>query len=195
MKEEELNRLIEKYYNGESTEEEESALRNYFRGNDIPEGYEAEKEIFSYYADSGEIPEPSHDFEAQILAAIDASERKRGTQKLKRYLLPLLSAAAGLMILAGSYFFFIYKAGDHDTFADPEIAYTETIKILRDVSFKLNKGVQVLEPVGMINEVTKKSFETINKPTIIFEKNLKNLDWLQKAIDITNVPVEKNINK
>ena len=49
MKEEELKRLIGKYYNGESTEEEESTLRNYFRKNNIPPGYEAEKSIFGYF--------------------------------------------------------------------------------------------------------------------------------------------------
>jgi hypothetical protein len=195
MNEEELKRLIEKYYNGESTEEEESTLRDFFRKNNIPEGYEAEKLIFSYYAESAEVPEPSIDFEARILAGIDASETKRGSQKIKKYLLPLLSAAAGLLILVGSYFFFIDRAEPSDTFTDPEIAYAETIKILRDVSAQLNRGVRVLEPVGKINEVTKKSFETINRSTKIVEKNLKNLDYLQRAVEITHVPVEKNINK
>jgi hypothetical protein len=195
MNEEELKRLIEKYYNGESTEEEESILKDYFRKNNIPEGYEAEKLIFSYYAESAELPEPSIDFEARILAGIDASEIKRGSQKIKKYLLPLLSAAAGLFILAGSYFFFTNRAESGDTFTDPEIAYAETIKILRDVSTQLNHGVLVLEPVGKMNEITRKSFESINKSTKIVEKNLKNLNYLQRAIEISHVPVEKKINK
>jgi hypothetical protein len=195
MNEEELKRLIEKYYNGESTEEEESILKDYFRKNNIPEGYEAEKLIFSYYTESAELPEPSIDFEARILAGIDTSEIKRGSRKIRKYLLPLLSAAAGLIILAGSYFFFTNRAESRDTFSDPEIAYAETIKILRDVSTQLNHGAQVLEPVGKINEIKRKSFESINKSTKIVEKNLKNLNYLQRAIEISHVPVEKNINK
>ncbi len=195
MKEEELKRLIEKYYNGESTEEEESSLRDYFRKNNIPEGYEAEKVIFGYFDESTEVPEPSIDFEARILAGIDASESKRRSRTMKKYLLPILSAAAGLLILGGSYFYFIVRAEPRDTFTDPEIAYAETIKILREVSSQMNRGTQVLEPVGKINKVTKKSFETINKSTRIVEKNLKNLELLNKAIEITHVPVEKNINK
>ncbi len=114
---------------------------------------------------------------------------------MKKYLLPILSAAAGLLILGGSYFYFIVRAEPRDTFTDPEIAYAETIKILREVSSQMNRGTQVLEPVGKINKVTKKSFETINKSTRIVEKNLKNLELLNKAIEITHVPVEKNINK
>ena len=195
MKEEELKRLIEKYYNGESTEEEESSLRDYFRKNNISEGYEAEKIIFGYFDKSKEMPEPSVDFEARILAGIDASESSRRSRTMKKYLLPILSAAAGLLLLGGSYFYFIVRAEPMDTFTDPEIAYAETIKILREVSSQMNRGTQVLEPVGKINKVTKKSFETINKSSRIVEKNLKNLELLDKASEIAHVPVEKNINK
>jgi len=195
MNEEELKRLIDKYYNGKSTEEEESTLRDFFRKNNIPEGYEAEKLIFSYYTETAEVPEPSIDFEARILAGIDASEMKRGLGKMKKYLLPLLSAAAGLLILAGSYFFFFNRAETRDSFTDPEIAYAETIKILRDVSAQLNHGAQVLEPVGKMNEITRKSFESLNKSTRIVKKNLRNLDYLQRAIEISHVAADKNKNK
>ncbi len=163
--------------------------------NDIPEGYETEKIIFSYYTDSAVVPEPSIDFEARILAGIDASEIADGSKRIRRYLVPLLSAAAGLLILAGSYFFFMNRHDSEDTFSDPQIAYAETIKILRDVSAQMNHGAQVLEPVAKINEMTKKSFETINKSTRIVEKNLKNLDDLKKAIELNQTPVDKNINK
>lgn len=195
MNEEELKRLIERYYNCQSTEQEEKNLRDYFAGNDIPAGYETEKEIFRYYTDSAGVPEPSIDFEARILAGIDTLEIAEGSKRMRRYLLPLFSAAAGLLILAGSYFFFVNRHDPGDTFSDPEIAYAETIKILRDVSAQMNHGTQVLEPIGKINEMTKKSFETINKSTRIVEKNLKNLDDLKKAIELNQAPVDKNLNK
>jgi hypothetical protein len=192
MNEEELKRLTEKYYNGESTEDEEKALRDFFRKGNIPEGYEAEKLIFSYYTESASLPEPSIGFEARILAGIDASESKTGSLKTKKYLLPLLSAAAGVLILIGSYFFFTGRTSVGDTFTDPQLAYAETMKILRDVSSQLNRGAQALEPVGKINEVKTKGLESISKSTRIVEKNL---DYLQKAIDVSQNPADKNINK
>ena len=195
MNEENLKNLIEKYYKGESTEKEESILRDYFRKNNIPEGYEAEKLIFSYYTESEEVPEPSLDFESRILAGIDALEIERGSRKMKKYFIPLLSAAAGLLILIGSYFLFFNIAGTSDTFTDPEIAYAETIKILRDVSSQLNHGVQILEPVGKMNNITRKNFQTLNRSTRIVKKNLMNLDYLQRAIEISHFSVDKNINK
>jgi len=75
MKEEDLKRLIDRYYSGESTEEEEIALRDYFRKENIPEGYEAEKVIFGFYSEYEDIPEPSIGFEARILAGIDRVHR------------------------------------------------------------------------------------------------------------------------
>jgi hypothetical protein len=59
----------------------------------------------------------------------------------------------------------------------------------------MNQGAQVLEPVGKMSEVTRKSFESINKSAGLVEKNLMNLNYLQKAIDLSHFPVDKNINK
>lgn len=195
MKEEELKRLIEKYYNGGSTDEEEKTLKNYFSQELIPDGYAAEKAIFSYFAESEDILEPSEGFEARLLAGIDASEGKKGLQGIRRYLVPFLSAAAGLLVLAGSYFIFLNKSETADTFRDPDIAYAETIRILRDVSVRMNRGAHELEPVARMNEVSEKSFRTVKESAGIVRKNLMNLDWLQKAIDMTGVYSEKNVNK
>jgi hypothetical protein len=195
MNDEELKRLLGKYYEGESTEAEETVLRDYFRSGKIPEGYEAEREIFGYYTDSSEIPEPSHDFEAQILAAIDASERNKVSPAMKKILFTILSAAAGLLILGGSYFFFISRTDKSDTFSDPEIAYAETVKVLREVSLKLNRGTQVLEPIGRLDEITRKSFTEINMTTSVVAKNLRQLNKLNKAVEDQHFPDNKKINK
>jgi hypothetical protein len=97
--------------------------------------------------------------------------------------------------MAGSYFFFISRSEPRNTFSDPEIAYAETMKILMKVSSQLNRGALALEPVAKINDLTTKSFDAINKPARIIEKNLKNLDYLQRAYKLTNAPVTKSIIK
>jgi len=192
MKEEDLHRLLEKYYNGASTDKEELALREYFKKTDIPDGYDAEKMIFGFYDELVDIPEPSPDFESRIIAGIDVSDFRTSRSKLRRYILPYLSAAAGLLILVSSYFFLVNRVVPRDTFSDPEIAYAETMKILMDVSTKLNQGTQTLQPVRKINEMTVKSFEAINKSSKIIEKNFKNLGYLQKAAEIAGVNSNKD---
>jgi hypothetical protein len=195
MKTLELNRLLEKYYKGESTEKDEAELRSFFSENNIPEGYEAEKVIFSYYRNTMEVPEPSPDFESGILAGIDEYESKSSSLNLRKFILPLISTAAALLIMAGLYFFFIDRSEPRNTYSDPEIAYAETMKILMKVSSELNQGAMALEPVAKINDLTTKSFDAINKPAKIIEKNLKNLDYLQWAYELTNAPVTKSIIK
>lgn len=183
MSEEELKRLVEKYYNGTSTEEEEGVLRTYFIENSAPPGFETEKEIFSFLMEAGEVPEPSSGFEARIFKSLDKSYERTGSARFRKILVPLIGVAAGLLILAGSYFFFVNRIESEDTYSDPEIAYAETMKILLDISDQINHGTQSLKPVGRINEMKVKSFESINKSAIVVEKNLKSLGYLRNSAD------------
>jgi hypothetical protein len=185
MSEKELKRLVEKYYDGLSTDEDEKALRAYFSGNNVYPGYEAEKEIFSLFMGSKEMPEPSDGFEASIMKAIDNQSDQRGYKKFRHLLLPVISAAAGLLILAGSYFLFLDKADQEDTYTDPKIAYAETMKVLLDVSYQLNHSTRSLQPVGKINEMKVKGFKTTN-PQCLSKR-------ISGAWDILEIPLTKLI--
>ena len=179
MKEEDLKRLIEKYYEGMSTEEDEKVLRAYFTGIDVLPGYEAEKQIFGYFMDLTAVPEPAEDLSARIESALDYSHENRRGSGLRKILVPLISAAAGLLILTGSWFFFVHRTETTDTYTNPEIAYAETMRILYDVSSQLNRGAGTLHPVGMINKMRVKSLEPISKSAGLIEKNLMNLEYLK----------------
>ena len=192
MKKEELKRLLDKYYNGDSTDDEEKSLKRFFSENTNVGAYENEREIFNYFTMAGEVPEPSSDFEARIIAGVEASDSKENSRMNTKFILHLLSAAAGILILTGSYFFFINSKMPEDTFSDPEIAYAETMKILMEVSTKLNKGTSTLGPLDKINELTNKSFKAINQSTKIIEKNLKSLDYLNSYHEGSNITVENN---
>lgn len=181
MKAEELDKLLEKYYSGESSENEELTLKKFFQGDTVPEGYEAEQEIFSLYSLSETIPEPSTDFEERIVAKIDLIEKNNKSAITRRIVLYSLSTAAGLLIIAGSYFFLNSSREPKDTFSDPKIAYAETMKILLDVSSKLNKGSKALEPLGKINKTTNESIKSINKSARIIGKGLNSVSNLDKA--------------
>jgi|WetSurMetagenome_2_1015567.scaffolds.fasta_scaffold249643_2 hypothetical protein len=195
MNAEELDRLLGKYYNGESTEEEERALRDHFKNGGVSADYEAENVIFGYYSEAGEVPEPSESFESGIMSEIDNISTREKSRKFRKYILPYLSAAAGMLILAGSWYFFVHSTDSGDTFKDPKIAYAETMKILMNVSTRLNRGTQSLEPVGKISEMTARSFKSISRSAGIIDNSLKNLENIQKAIELRNFPSVKNLNK
>jgi hypothetical protein len=191
MSEEELKRLIGKYYDGISTDEDERALRAYFSGNDVFPGYEAEKEIFSMYMDSFRVPEPSAGFEASIMKAIDKQSDHQKYVKIRTLILPLMSAAAGLLILAGSWFFFIHRSQQEDTFTDPKIAYAETMKVLMDVSAQLNHCQRSLQPVGKINEMKVKGLKPISRSAVLVERNLRSLGYLRNSDDTSKSSNER----
>jgi hypothetical protein len=193
MNREELNRSLERYYNGESTDGEEQALRELFNSGDAPEGYETEKAIFGFYTSAGDIPKPSFDFESRILTGIETSESEMKPQKLRKNILPYLSAAATVLILFGSWFFFIHRSESEDTFTDPAIAYSETMKILLDVSAKMNRGAMALEPVRKIDELASQSLKSVSKKTDKIGKNMVNLGNMLEPLERSGKKVKDNI--
>ena len=46
MKVEEIERLLAEFYEGNTTESQEEALRDYFRTTEVPEHLQKDKEIF-----------------------------------------------------------------------------------------------------------------------------------------------------
>jgi hypothetical protein len=180
MKKEELNGLLEKYYNGESTAEDEKLLRAFFSGSNIPEGYEAEKALFGYFMDNADVPETSPDFESRIMKGVDESSHRSRMVVITR-----LGIAAGILIIIGLWFFFSANRHPADTFNDPELAYAETMKVLVKISEQMNHTQAALEPVTKMNEATEQGLGIIGKRTMLIRENLRSLDYMQKAIDLT----------
>jgi hypothetical protein len=185
MKEDDLKRLLERYYDGNTSEEEEQELREYLTSSEVPPGYEAEKELFSFFgAGSGPVPEPAPDFELRIKNAVDEYSLKEKRLISRRMTMAVLSAAAGLLILAGFYFFLYSRSEPADTYKDPKLAYNETLKILKDVSSQMNRATHTLKPVSKINEVRIRSFGKLNQSTAMIEKTLKPLGMLTGSSEV-----------
>jgi hypothetical protein len=187
MNSEEIKRLLEKYYEGNSTSEEELLLKKFFSEEDIPEDLSVEKEIFMYYRQSSQIPEPSADFEDRIISEIEAEDRDAIRIKRRRLYVTLSGVAALMLILAGSYFFFTNRSKPSDTFSDPELAYAETMKILYKVSARLNQGTKALGQISLLENETQKSLSTINRSTSVITEKMKPLINLSKVKDVDNI--------
>jgi hypothetical protein len=191
MNSEEIKRLLEKYYSGESSLEEELVLRNYFGKPDVSEELTNEKAIFRYYQDLSEIPEPSVGFEDRIVSAVEGIDNKSVRFKNRRIFGMIAGIAATILIITGSYFFFINRSGPAETFSDPEIAYAETIKILYAVSSRLNQGTKELERINSMRDVTRESIETISKSASSLTQVYKPLDDLSKSSESIGKSNEK----
>lgn len=181
MKKKELDILLNKYYQGLSTDDEEKVLHDFFSGADVPDGYGAESAIFGYIDSFS--PEPSPKFEERIISSLDRLElippKKRFISR--RLVLAFSGIAAGIMVIFGSWMF--SRSTSQNTFSDPEMAYAETLKILYEVSEKLNSGAAHLEPVSKMNIKGLDGLQVLSESKEILDKNLEKLRTLHESDD------------
>ncbi len=141
METEQVKKLIEKFYSGETSLEEEKQLRKYFLSGTVADEFPAEKEYFLAMAGYQEEEKPSSSFAVKLESLVD--DHFSGTKPKIRHLKPVLawslSAAASLLLLAGAYFAWM-KPSVKDTYSDPQTAYMETRSVLLFVSQQLNQG-------------------------------------------------------
>jgi hypothetical protein len=182
MNSEEIKRLLEKYYEGDTTSEEELLLKKFFNMNNVPPDLRSDQDIFRFYMQMAVIPEPSADFETNIISAIDSEDKELRGFKRRRLFVTLSGIAAAMLIIAGSYFFFTTRSEPRDTFSDPEVAYAETMKILFQVSARLNQGTKALGHLSALQDETQKTIATVSRSTAKIEDNIKPLDNVFEAI-------------
>jgi len=182
----EIRKLLDRFYLGETSLEEEMILQKYFSSASIPEELMPDRDLFSSLrkaSDSVTVPEGLNQ---KILNVIDQQEKK--VSRTRRISIFSLSGlAAGLLVVIALYvgYFsdgrstrFAYQLTD--TYEDPLDAYEEARRTLAYVSAKLNTGTNELEHVVQASKVTSdplKSLSKINKGN----KELNLLGQLQRV--------------
>lgn len=199
MNPEELKILLEKYYEGASSREEELMLKEYFSREEVPEELRRDREIFRFFLDSAEIPDAPSGFEERIIERIDR-QRSEAKFNWKRRILTVMSAAASLIIIISATWFFTRdRRAIRDTYSDPQIAYAEAMKILYEVSVKLNKGTSPLGKIGVLENETRNGLQTVSRSTSLMKEKMKPLDDVFETMKMIepghtdNTPSEKKI--
>ncbi|SHE40026.1 hypothetical protein SAMN05444274_101269 [Mariniphaga anaerophila] len=165
MKKNEIRQLLQRYFEGESTLNEEAVLRNYFAGDNVADELEEYTEFFCGF---GEINETERDaqLEHEIMDFITENESKRKTPSISMWK-TVSGIAASIVIAVGGILFFQHEEEPFkDTFDDPETAYVYAEKTLEFVSQKYSKGLSALANFDKIETATqpiKKGVKPINK--------------------------------
>lgn len=158
-----IRALLEKYWAGESSLEEEEQLRHFFvtHQQQLPPDLLEAASLFRYFAEEQERewPEPA---EGWPEPAPPVRLQPVTVQLWQRW----MQYAAVLLMVAGigySIQQFRYKqrqpaiAGlQRDTFNDPEQAYRETQKALQLLARNLNKGTEQVQKLQYFNEAAEK---------------------------------------
>ena len=127
-----INNLLEKFYNGATTLEEELFLTEFFLEYEVPEELQVDKELFLYTYNQKQQECLDTNFETKFF---DKIEKKSSKIRKIRW----ITAAASIIIIL-TLFFNLKPAYMYDTYDNPQLAYIEAKKILLKVSQKLNKG-------------------------------------------------------
>jgi len=164
MRLDEIKYLLEKYYEGKTSTEEEKTLVKFFSEEVVPEELLPEKDMFLFYQDEkSEKIAGESDIEALVLESIQEIEAKEvggkntvtRTIRLKNYIQIGWQAAAVVLILFGGYYMIERMSpvvNLEDTYRNnPELAMAETKKVFSLLSETLNKGMGELEPVEVID--------------------------------------------
>ncbi|WP_449018845.1 hypothetical protein [Prevotella jejuni] len=153
IKTEDIKRLLDRYYDGTTTEEEEEALRTYFNGSDIDASLREESVIFTALQ-SSECPVPTG-MEGHLSRQISQwNNIEVATQRTIRHinLRWVVGIAASLLLLFATGAIVYQNENnspqtEQDTYTNAKDAYAETSKALMKFSKSLNKGIEAAENV------------------------------------------------
>ncbi|CAM3962557.1 hypothetical protein FLAN108750_01740 [Flavobacterium antarcticum] len=145
--------FLEKYFDGDSNEEEELALRNYFAQENIAKHLIQYQALFGYFAEAKQIKNKKE----FMLKSAEHPKKNRAF---------LLSIAATLIVGLGVVIF-MYTSyqpeneSDLGTYNDPKVALEETQKALTLLSKHVNTGYESVQYIGEY-EVTKNKIFNVN---------------------------------
>lgn len=137
-----IERLLEKYYEAETTLEEEKVLKEYFSSDDVAAHLAEHQDMFKYFNDS----------------ALETSSR---SIKLSNRTIALrwLSVAAVLVFFVSV--FGLYQQNEAEK-REARLAYAETQKALEMISKSLNKGTGAIAQLDNFNKGTNAMAELQN---------------------------------
>ncbi|WP_025741384.1 hypothetical protein [Aquimarina pacifica] len=123
-----IEKLLEKYFEGETTISEEKELKVYFTSETVPSHLQKYQYLFKYFSE-----------ESTVSARRDL---KLTAHNKKSY--AWVGMAASIALIVGLFMARTGPSEPVDTFEDPEIALQETKKILNMVSQYMNEGKEGL---------------------------------------------------
>lgn len=155
-----IRELVEKYWNGDTTLEEEKVLRDYLANEEVPADLKKEAALFRYYQAQTRFRKLDDQFEEKITRRI---QRKQPLQWWTDYRSFIRVAAAVLMLIVAAILLKTewldtpseadpVAVSAEDTYEDPQLAYEQTKEALMLVSSLMNEGAQHIEELETFSE-------------------------------------------
>lgn len=150
-----MKQLLNKYYEGLTTEQEEQTLKDWLLSEDVPEEFAADRELFlQLQSAADEEVEMPDGFSERLEALIDSEAQREELQKSSRQsAIRKMFIAVGSVAAACLVFFMIFNHVSENSQAanyivevkDPVLAREYTVMALNKFSDAFNKGYDGLE--------------------------------------------------
>jgi len=154
-----INQLLEKYWEGESTLEEEQQLKAYFNSSELADEHKEFVPLFQYLKSEKEQLLRTEVIDTTLQRIEE--EAQKPVAKTRRLYIVLSRAAAVLLLLAASFQVYQYQTQEEQKalyveIEDPEEAYQKTKEALMLVSKELNKGKRkAKKKIKKVDKITK----------------------------------------
>ena len=177
MESQKINILLQKYFDAETTIDEENELITYFTSGEVDENLKMYVPMFSGMKEHSADEDPG--LGDDLMNYILESEHKEKLQY--RWMWQIVTGiAASVILVMLAVNFFGDKTQWKDTFSDPKQAYSEASKTLEFVAGKYNKGLAQLRPIGRIESATDPYNSGMKKLNRGFEQMKKLNEKLKK---------------
>ena len=155
-----IEEILNRYFEGESTLEEETMLKEYFSHSDFPAEHRGMKELFQYFDEANREAIPDLDISSHLDSVIE-NEWKKETRNRFRHVVAWVGSAAAVLVLTFGIYQYMEKPETviKDTYKDPKMAYLETRRALMMVSRTMNRNTANLKYLSKVDE----SFDQMKK--------------------------------
>jgi hypothetical protein len=156
----EIEELLDKFYEGNTTLSEEQKLQEFFSGNEIPPKLSEHADLFRFYSQSRKVRVNDIEFEESFLTAIQEPSIIPILSR-KRQFYYISGIAATLILLAGLIFTFKHDVLKQSVTrpVNAELAYKQATNALAMLSMNLNTGLEQVQKLQNfqkgINELQK----------------------------------------
>lgn len=155
----EVERLLEKYWQTETTLEEEQQLREFFATGQVPSSLKSAADLFAFFQAEKEKT-LAQNFEGAVTKQLKARHGGKlvsmvGWGNMARI-------AAGIVVVVAATFLIrqeirkSYPKELQDTYTDPQMAFEETKRALQMISNTFGKAKKEASKMQMLNEAEKK---------------------------------------
>ena len=150
-----LKELLGRYWNGESTLEEEQQLRDHFSTSEIPEEHKETAALFKYFEQSRKKSLTDISFDRTIVEKIHKPAAKG---RVASIVFNAMKIAAGVVVLMVAIWFVRTEVRQStpqevvDTYDDPKMAFEETKKALLMISKSFGSAEKQAKKINMFND-------------------------------------------